>query len=458
MITSVCVPLYADTFDDVITRLKGVMKTDSVHARSFAADLLRKDKKNPDLAAAIGTAFLHAGRLEDADFFYDKGYHMKRISPTIINLAGDIAYAKNDAEKAEYHYLRAIYFNKRDPQGYYKYARLYAKTDPEKAIRKLRQLKVYHKEAAVDLKMAAIYYDANQFQAAANTYAALPLDSLDKEALTSYALSYYFLQKYDSALVVAQQGQQRFPRHPAINRMVLYNNTELKKYDKALEGAQRLFHQSDDAEFQYLDYIYYAYALNGLGRYDEAIEQFNRVMALNPDRKDVIKAIADAYEKIGDYDRAISYYKQYLDQLDADEKTAFEVFHLANLYYTKGTDKKKEAALTPEKEAALKEADKLYAQVEQLRPDSYLGAYWRARTQVALDPTSEKGLARSHYMRVITLLTEKGEKTPQLMEGYKYLAYYYYLKKDKVSAMIYVDKIMDIDPTDSYAIQISNAL
>ncbi len=499
MITSACVPTYAGTFDMTTDRqdkeagygrnkvadtqdkdvtygrnkvadkqdkeatyvrnkVADILKKDSVHARSIAEDLLRKDRKNPDLAAAIGTAFLHAGRLEDAEYFYDKGYHMKRISTTVINLAGDIAYAKNDTAKAAYYYGRAIYFDKRDAQGYYKYARLYAKTNPEKSVQKLSQLKVFHKEVAVDLKIASIYYDANQFQAAARTYAALPADSLDKESLTSYALSYYFLQQFDSALVVARQGQARFPRHPALNRMLLYNHTELKHYDEALQAAQHLFHQSDDAEFQYLDYIYYAYALNGLGRYDEAIAQFNRVMELNPDRKDVIKAIADAYEKIEDYDHAISYYTQYLDKLEADEKTAFEVYHLGYLYYAKGTSKKDSEQLTADKQAALEEADRLYAQVEQMRPDSYLGAYWRARTNVALDPTSEKGLARSHYMKVINLLAGKSEHTPQLLESYKYLTYYYYLKKDKVSALIYIDKIMDIDPTDNYAIQISNAL
>jgi len=458
MMNAAVLPCWADSYNDIVGKLKRTIATDSLNARNVAEELLKKDKKNPDLAAAIGTTFLQAGRLEDAEYFYDKGYHMKRISTTIINLAGDIAFAKNDKEKAEYYYGRAIYFNKRDPQGYYKYARLYAKTEPEKAIQKLNVLKQYRHEMAVDLKIAGIYYDSNQFQRAADTFGSLPIDSLDKEALTSYALSYYFQQKFDSALSVTRHGLERFPRHPAMNRMVLYNNTELKRYDEALQGAQRLFHQSDDAEFQYLDYIYYGYALNGVGRYDEAIGQFNRVMELNPGRNDVVKEISKAYENIGDYDHAISYYQQYIDKLDADEKTAFEIYHLGNLYYAKGTDQTKTKELTAEKIAALEEADRQYERVEQMRPDSYLGAYWRARTNVALDPTSEKGMAKSHYMKVISLFTDKGETSPQLLEGYKYLAYYYYLKKDKASASLYVDKILDIDPTDSYALQIAGVL
>jgi hypothetical protein len=93
-----------------------------------------------------------------------------------------------------------------------------------------------------------------------------------------------------------------------------------------------------------------------------------------------------------------------------------------------------------------------------MRPDSYLGTYWRARTHVALDPETEKGLAKPYYLKVINLLDSNDEGTSQLMESYKYLAYYYYRKHDKDSCLIYVDKIMEIDPMDNYAQRLSSAL
>lgn len=459
LVTHVSLLVNADTYDHDIAILKKTIANDSAQARHMGENILRKDKKNPDLAAAIGRAFLQVGRIEDAEYFYDKGYHMYRISPTIINLAGDIALSKNDKKQAEYYYKRAIYFNKRAPEGYFKYANLYAKTEPEKAIEQLKILKQYRRNLDVDLKIAGIYYENTNFSKAATLYACIPSDSLDKETLTNYALSYYFQQKFDSALTVAHEGIRRYPRHPALNRMLLYNNTELKNYDIALEAADKLFNQSDNAHFQYLDYLYYGYALNGKGKYDEAIAQFNRVVELNPDRTDAVKAVSEAYEKIGDYSHAIAYYQQYLDKLDPDEQTSYKAYHLGNLYYAMGTDSKQGKELTPEKMEALYQADKQFEKVEQMRPDSYVGPYWRARTNVALDPTSEKGLAKPHYMKVISLLTAQGDKTTsQLLESYKYLTYYYYLKQDKASCHIYIDKIMKIDPNDSYALKISNAL
>lgn len=458
LLITITTPTFSNSYQQMIVQVKEAFKKDSVHARSIADNMLKKDKKNPDLAAAIGTAFLHAGRLEDAEYFYDKGYHMQRISPNIINLAGDIALAKNDFQKAEYHYGRAMYFNKRAPEAYYKYARLFAQKDPEKAIHQLEVLKQYRRDVEIDLKIAAVYYDNAQYSKAAPIYARIPMDSLNKETLTNYALSFYFQQKFDSALVVTHEGIRRYPRHPAFNRMLLYNNTELKYYDTALQGASKLFYHSDNAHFQYLDYLYYGYALNGKGLYDQAIAQFNRVIELNPDRTDAYKVVSEAYEKINDYSHAITFYKQYLDKLDDKDRTAYKELHLGNLYYAMGTDKSQGKELTPAKVEALRYADNHYEKVEQMRPDSYLGAYYRARTNVALDPQTDKGLAKPHYQKVINMLSTKDENKSQLMESYKYMAYYYYCKHDKHSAMIYIDKIMDIDPADNYAIRISNAL
>ncbi len=441
-----------------ISQLKNVIERDSAQAFNTAERLLKRDRKNPDLAAAIGQTFLKANRLADAEYFYDKGYHMYRISPTVINLAGDIALAKNDFKQAEYHYGRAIYFDRRSPEGYFKLASLYAKDDPEKAVSTLKALKCYRRYTAIDLRIANIYYGANQFSEAARTYAALPPDSLGKEDVTNYALSYYFQQQFDSALAVTRQAVPRFPRHPAVNRMLLYNLTELKQYDEALDAARKLFHESDKAEYQYLDYIYYGYALNGKGRYDDAIAQFNKVMELNPDRKDVAKAISDAYEKIGDYSHAIEYYQLYVNRLDDAEKSPYDEFHIGNLYYALGTDSKDGKELTPDKIQALHEADRQFMKVDQMRPDSYLGTYWRARTNVALDPETKQGLARPYYMKVIEMTEGKSGQQQQLMESYKYMAYYYYCKRDKTGCLVYVDKILDINPTDNYALQLSGAL
>jgi Flp pilus assembly protein TadD len=85
-------------------------------------------------------------------------------------------------------------------------------------------------------------------------------------------------------------------------------------------------------------------------------------------------------------------------------------------------------------------------------PDDILGYYMLANSSSIVDSTSALGLAIPYYLKTI----EIGEKDPtkpnaknRLMVAYKYfLGYYFNVKKDKDSALIYVDKGLLLDPKD----------
>ena len=118
--------------------------------------------KDPDQLAALGTACLKQGDIEGAERYYEQGYHLKRITTSIICLAGDIALAKNDREQADYYYGRAIYFDPRDPIGYWHYADMYKQKEPAKAVAKLLQLRQYRDDCRVEHKIAEVWYTANK--------------------------------------------------------------------------------------------------------------------------------------------------------------------------------------------------------------------------------------------------------------------------------------------------------
>ncbi len=92
----------------------------------------------------------------------------------------------------------------------------------------------------------------------------------------------------------------------------------------------------------------------------------------------------------------------------------------------------------------------LYA---QKYPDDIMGYYMLGNANSAIDSNSVMGLAIPYYQKTI----EIGEKDTtaanaknRLMVAYKYfLGYYFNVKKDKDSALIYVDKALAIDPTDA---------
>ena len=424
-----------------------------------------KEPSNPDELAALGVKCLKKGDIAGAERYYDLGYRQKRITTSIISLAGDIALAKNDHEQADYYYGRAIYFDPRDSTGYFHYVRMHKKNEPELAVEKLKQLRRYRDDYRVEHLIADVWYSANKVEKAMAVYDSISIDSLSRNELVNYAMSAYLLKEYEKSVDIVQHGKSLEPRDFLFNRLLMYNYTEMKQYEKALEASVDFFqhsdrHQSDSTEakgYSYLDYIYYGYVLNGNGQYAEGIEQFNRALALDGgDRHDVVLAISKAYENIGQYPKAVEYYKNYMQKLSEEERTAYVVYELGRLYYAQGTDKTETGKLTPEKIEALHLADKAFAEVDRMRPDSYLGCYWQARTNVALDPESTKGLAKPYYQRVIEMTEGKGGS--QLTEAYKYLAYYYYVKKDRSNAQRYIDKILDIDPMDKYALRLSEAI
>lgn len=68
-------------------------------------------------------------------------------------------------------------------------------------------------------------------------------------------------------------------------------------------------------------------------------------------------------------------------------------------------------------------------------PDSYLGNFWRARANSALDPETTQELTKPFCEQVATLLESKNDPhyNVALVECYSYLGYYYLLAIEKLA-------------------------
>jgi len=85
-------------------------------------------------------------------------------------------------------------------------------------------------------------------------------------------------------------------------------------------------------------------------------------------------------------------------------------------------------------------------------PDDIMGYYMLGNAYSVIDSTSELGLAIPYFQKTIEIgeadTTRPNVKT-RLMVAYKFfLGYYFNYKKNKDSALIYVDKALLLDPTD----------
>ena len=442
------------SYNDDLQVIATLLTSSPDAAKSSAEKFASKHKEDGALLAGLGTLYLRAGQLDEATHYFYLAQRCRRITTKALNLGGDIAKARNRPDSAQFYYRRAMYFDRKDPDAYYKLAELLKAKEINKSIETLNALKRNRPDLNVQRMMAEVYYTANDLTNAIAAYKSIGIDSLNDKELMQYSLSLYIKKDYTQSLDLATLGHKRASKDPVFNRLLLYNNTELQHFDTAISNANDLFNNSKDTKPQYQDYIYYGYALSGLGRTQEAIQQFNVALQKNGNIPGIHKQISDAYSRIHDYDNAIKYYEQYVSNLkDTTVIRAYDIFHLGRLYWRKGTYVKENEKRTEEQTKAIEHAADLFGQVATLRPNSYLGFYWQGNANAMLDPEYAKGLAKPYFSKAAELLEKSGSNKEHLIECYKQLAYYYYIKKEMNSSVEYAEKVLALDPEDDFAKQ-----
>jgi len=415
---------------------------------------ISKNKKNPDYFIAAANAYLVNGQIDQALVYKEKAKSIKLKYAPLSVLAGDIELANKNVGNACSNYEVAILYDANCEEAYIKYARAYKNVNTPLAIEMLNKLK--QKEPnflLVDKELADIYYSTNDFDKAAKLYESyLQSGNSNVADLTKYAMTLFLNKNYTKSLEIANLGLIKAPRNPGFNRLALYNNVALEKYDEALKAADLFFHKSDNPDISYYDYTYYGQALRATKQYDLAIDQFKNALKLDSTQIGFWKDISDMYNEKGDYQNAISAYDKYVNSLSVDKRNSDVIYDLGKLYYTLGNSKTDSADV---KKKALIKADSVFAKVISLEPTEYRGYVWRARTNFSLDPETLQGLAKPYYDQTLAIVEAKADAryNPVILECSRFLGYYYFLKKDYVQSKVYWNKILTIDPTNDMAIK-----
>ena len=450
-----------------VDKVKSLIKTNPEQASETAGELLKgKNKKNVSLVVSVARAYLDAGKPAEAENYLKAAKKADSKDASVSVLEGDIALAGKDVGRACQLYEQAIYFNPDCKEAYLKYADIYKSANASLAIEKLNQLKdLEPSNTAVDKKLAEIYYLKNDFNKAVEAYANFAMGpTATEEDLVKYAFALFLNHDFDKSLEVANMGLQKNARHAAFNRLAMYNYTDLKRFDEALKAADVFFKECDKADYSYLDYMYYGHLLESLKKYDDAVVQYEKAVKMDPTKTDLFKNISSAYEQKNDYKKAISAYQKYYASLDKEKQTPDLQFQFGRLYYGAGTQPDSLAITVEERKQALMSADSTFHAIAEAAPDSYLGNFWRARANSALDPETTQGLAKPFYEEVAALLESKNDPhyNSALVECYSYLGYYYLLaienpalkaeaKANKDKSIEYWSKILAIDPANATA-------
>ena len=86
-------------------------------------------------------------------------------------------------------------------------------------------------------------------------------------------------------------GLKKNPRHAAFNRLAMYNNTDLKRFEEALKAADVFFNECDKADYSYLDYMYYGHLLEELKKFPQIKEVRGRGLMIGLEFEEPIKEL-----------------------------------------------------------------------------------------------------------------------------------------------------------------------
>lgn len=445
----------------IIENVTKIIASKSPTVEEQVKNIFKENKKNTEVLVGIGQAYLNVKDTANAAKYADLALKRDGKYAKAWILKGDIAVMKDDGGEAATNYQNAMYFDPKEPDGYYKYALIQRGVNPQAAVDALEQLRKNRPDFPVDAYSGRIYYNAGKFEDAAKSYAKVSnLMSMEDEDITNYAISQWLLGKRQESIDICKAALQKNPRKAGWNRVAFYCYTDLKQPTEALDYADRLFNKSDSAHFTEHDYTYYGTALKLAKRYDEAIDAFNKAIEMNKDNAKQLailnRNLSDIYMAKADYDNAVAYLEKTMG-----EKPSFDDIDGLGQLWADIAAKKTQAKDAAGALECFKKADQTYAKLMELYPNySNYGNYMRAQLNANMDPDSKQGLAKPFYEALAQSLSAKqslnNSEKQMLEQAYTYMIVYAFnVKQDKAQAKEFAQKLLQINPDNEVAKQVA---
>ena len=432
---------------------------------------VKKNRKDPELLTAIARAYYDNGMTAEGDAMLEAAEAAgdKSAAPNILR--GD-RLAAADPGAAAGQYEQALMKDPDNVPAYIRIARVYMHSSPATVIERLRELEAKDGDnPLVRQYLARACFSAGQYTDAIALYEQLYDPAApDIDVVTYYAASLFFTDQYDRASQLTQQGLALDPDNFVLTRLCMYSELSRKDYKAGLEIADRFFRlPAGENEYITRDYLTYGELLTRNDRIDEAIAQFDKALAVPETPATAIRQIADNLNKKYP-EAAAKYFRKYIDALGENSQ--------ATDYYTMGQSYYKAAALLARDTVSmdaptrltqcLDGADEAFTVVSERIPESHLGPLFQARVNSLRDPEATAGLAKPYYEKVVEIVLGKENPTKnrsELVEAYRYLSYYYYVKydagkqaADRDQTLAYCAKILELDPNNDVAHQLQEAL
>jgi Flp pilus assembly protein TadD len=245
-----------------------------------------------------------------------------------------------------------------------------------------------------------------------------------------------FLSKnFDQAIatannIVSQAGDQTNPR---VYRLLAYSYLEKKDTATARKNADQLFAKAKDEDFVPQDYVLKATTYSQSNP-EQVVDIYLAAAESDTSLRNKQIILLEAIDwakannkKIPEGDLRLAFYR-----INPSPNPA-SLFQVGLPYYQGG---------------AYAKADSAFNAYATALPDSIYGHYWSALARAQIDTSLEQGLAVPAFEKALQIaMTDKARFKSQGIQSAGYLAgYYNNIKKDKESAITFLQRGLEFDP------------
>jgi len=424
-------------------------------------------KKNTEVMRKTAETYIEAENksLDEAMALLNAAIKIEPKNAENYLLMGDALLEKNPTEggPAIKQYDKFSELNPKSPKGILRAGKLY-----QRGRNYQLALDLYKKAQDLDPTYAPAYREkaelynlAGQKANAVESYKKyLELNNSD-EARIRYAGFLVINKQYAEAITESEKTQNAGSKDMYLDRYLGYsyaelgNKTDTAAYTKGLKAINRFFEKAG-SNFKYsaVDYKYKGILLAKTGKDSLGILEMEKAAQVDPKlANEVTREIAKSYMKAKKYNKAVDTYNRIMNG-DPKNLNAQDWYEFGRAYYYDGGAKQREKKDVEALDLFVK-ADTCFSKLTQISPAYAIAYFWRGKANVQQDVKDEKGLAKPHYEKAISLVKpeEKALVKQNLIEAYLYLGSHFAFSKEKdlAKAKEYFNLVKELDPANKPA-------
>lgn len=407
-------------------------------AQTIAADVVAKDYSNPMGHLLLGRAFLEQKNLNDAFASFRNAYDLDN---TLVEAKLQMAMITKRA-RAYADAIKACEEILATTPGY------------APAYREIAEISYMWSKANAPREKELIAQAGENYK----KFIKATDNSIDSQM--RYADFLVKTENYTELERVATQMKDIKGVNPRIHRYLGYAAYENKNYQVSVDALDKFLKvylkESKSLNAIGRDYMYLGLSEIGLSNDGENKELYNKGLNHLKDAINVEIAIAGEFNRYGlDLFRAKKY-QNVIDilSISADVKESsgyiYDNYYVGYSYYLLGSTER------PDSEDLLKKADEYLAKTIEASPLTQEAYFYRARANRYIDHVDAYDRMFESYQGFLKVLGEKNElkdaaNKEQVIEAHTSIATYYANKNRNAEAVEEFKKVLNLDPTNSFA-------